>query len=46
MKPKEDEVEVECNICEWAGDRSDLVNDEEGECFVCPNCGTDDIYYF
>lgn len=41
--------EVECNKCDWKGDKADLETVEDGyedEEDVCPSCGSSDLYYF
>lgn len=38
-------MECECNECDWVGyvDELDIDEDDIG---CCPECGSEDIYYF
>ena len=36
-------AEVECNKCEWFGNKKDLIIADE-ELLICPNCGSSSIY--
>lgn len=38
-----DAVKVYCTECSWSGSDDEMVLDTEKGCWVCPNCGSQQI---
>lgn len=34
----------ECNECGWSGDESSVSFETTDEVYICPNCGSDNLY--
>lgn len=44
---EEEEEEAECNNCDWKGTKDELseIEEEDVPIPVCPDCGSENIYY-
>lgn len=44
---KESDIEAECEKCDWKGLKEDMDEDtDDDHTLICPDCGSDEIYYF